>query len=341
MQFKKGEFICFEVLGPKTSEVICKALQPNNENPSGIINTLISLPAPSILEPGIMITYNAFDPRTTNDSVLELTEAPKEFFNGSELFRMKQYEFKSDEQLNRERAKVLFPMSELPSGSIPVVLIQCPSFESHGFSAGFLILLPMGTGAVVFRQFTSLGARPYGVDGARAINLECGNFFFPYDCPESPEGLAFISSELLELEAADNRRPPGKRVTPSIYPLPQMFRLSINPGEFNFIRVSIKMTKRGTPSRFATFFEPTQEDFANAGFVTEIKGERLQIGMVLEGNSSLLAGEGRGIGFIETDAFLRIPEYGRSGGKLVLLKEKTSQFFHPALVSVHYSMCSF
>ena len=108
------------------------------------------------------------------------------------------------------------------------------------------------------------------------------------------------------------------------------------------------MAKRGTPSRFSTIYIPDKDDYQHYGQICEIKGSRRPIGLVLNGNNSLLAGDGKGLGLVRTQALLTFlvdaeTEAGFSvkqrpkDSRLVLIREQGSQFLHMAWIWPHPS----
>jgi hypothetical protein len=178
------------------------------------------------------------------------------------------------------------------------------------------------------------------------IDLEAGRFNFPYDRPDTNDGLEVMTAEMLEMARTNDARPPGKRSALDFCSLPPDFFIGCLDSDVAYVKVSILMVKRGNPFRFASLFMPMPEDYAVAGQVIEIKGERQPIGIVLNGNNSLLAGDGRGIGLLRAQAFISVlPAAEISSGFqlrsrpkdsfLVLCREQGSQFFHPAWVALH------
>lgn len=349
-----GELNVFEVCGPQSTKVIRQSLQPSTENDDYLQKIIYGLPHPSAILPGFSIAYIASDPRTYPDH-LEDKEGVKIDFNDekkdyceSTLFSNRDFECQSDEEFNRKRAKLLFPMAEGPSGSIPVILIQRYSTSKTGFGASWFVFVPFGCGNIVFKKFVKQGARVYGLEGARKIDLEAGRFNFPYDRPDTNAGLEVITKEMFELSNKNNSRPKGKQIELNFYPFPNQFCISVESGINSYIRVCIKMAKRGIPSRFSTIYIPDETDYQHVNKVFEIKGSRTSIGMVLNGNSSLLGGEGQGIGLVQVDSFISIlPQKEISSNFqfkqrpkqsfLALIKEQGSQFYHPAWIYPHPS----
>ncbi|KAH0795215.1 ribonucleases P/MRP protein subunit POP1 [Histomonas meleagridis] len=349
-----GKINIFEVCGPLSTKVIRQSLQPSGETPEAIQQILYGIPHPSAVPPGFSISYTASDPRTFPDHLEDKTVPLFDFQNipsnicESRLFSDRLFDCPDENEFNKERAKLLFPMAEGPSGSIPILLMQRYSTSPTGFGASWLVFSPFGCGSIIFKKFVKQGARVFGLEGSRKIDLEAGRFNFPNDRPDTNVGLQLMTKEMLEMTAANDSKPKGKRIALNFYQFPDQFRISCESGENSYLKVSIVMAKRGTPSRFSNIYLPDISDYQFVDKVAEIKGERKPIGMVLNGNSSLLAGEGRGIGIIETDAFLiLLPKIEAEANfqfnhrpkqsLLALVKEQGSQFYHLAWISPHSS----
>lgn len=372
-----GELNIYEVYGPNASEAICSVLQPNTEEtPKEVVQILNSLPGPSCVPPGISIGYTALDPRTIDDHNSLLSSSTNFDYSSlnipnlceSSLFKDRTFVFKSETDFNAERSKLLFPKAEAPSGSIPVVIMQqfAPnsSFPSSsiGFGSNWLVILPFGCGNVVFRKFAHHGVRMFGLECSHLIDLEAGKFNFPCDRPETPEGFKIFTNEINELNEINQKRPPGKRKGLNFYTFPDNFFISYSPENFDcesaYVRVGLLMVKRGTPSRFSTVYIPETEDYElfsaptenknENPLIREIKGERRPIGIVMNGNSSLLAGDGRGIAIVRSQAIIHfLPEREKEmnfnfqkrpkQSWLAVVREQGSQFLHLAWIWIHPS----
>lgn len=372
----QGELNIFEIYGPNATNAIRTVLNPNTtETPPELLQIIATLPPPSCVPPGTSIAFTACDPRTINEHAETCNPSPSAFdFNSltmpnvceSRLFKDRSFELKSEQEFNAERAKLLFPKAEGPSGSIPVILMQqfvLPggfSSTSAGFGSSWLIILPFGCGDVVFRKFVHRGVRIFGLECSKLIDLESGQFNFPFDRPDTPDGFQIIQNECNDLNAQNNARPIGKRKNLNFYAFPDNFFIAFSESLYDlenaYLRVGLIMLKRGTPSRFSTIYIPEPEDYgivtasqANKDvLIQELKGERKPIGMVLNGNSSLLAGDGRGIGIIQALAMSHfLPEAEIENGfrfpqrpkdsKLAVVREQGSQFLHLAWVWIHPS----
>jgi hypothetical protein len=266
----------------------------------------------------------------------------------SPLFENRNCPIKSDEEFNRERSKLLFPKSAGPVGELPVLLMQRFSAHANGFAAGWLVVLPFGSGSVGFRQFVRHGVRPFGLDCSRVLDLEAERFTFPYDRPDTNDGYAVLTRELSELIEANDAHPPGKRTRFEFFDLPASFYIGLDDDDSAFARVKIVMVKRGTPARFGLICVPTEDDYRVCRELVEIKGQREGIGLILSGSNSLLAGEGKGLGLVRATWLVRLlPENERAcefgegrrphGAVLALVREQGSQFFHPVWLTVHAS----
>lgn len=375
-----GELNIYEIYGPNASESIRSVLQPNvNETPKEILQIMNSLPGPSCVPPGLSIGYIANDPRTIEDHIdIKPPSTTNSFdYNSlnipnlceSTLFTDRSFDFKSEADFNAERSKLLFPKAEGPSGAIPVIMMQqfsqpssFPS-SSTGFGSSWLLFIPFGCGDVVFRKFAHHGVRMFGLECSHLIDLEAGRFNFPYDRPETADGRQIFTNEIAELIKINEKRPPGKRKSLNFYTFPDDFYISYSPenrdNESAYVRVGLSMVKRGTPSRFSTVYLPEKEDYdlftiekdQNDGqnpLIQEIKGTRRPIGIVMNGNSSLLAGDGRGIAIVRAQAFSNfLPNLEKEmdfkyqkrpkQSRLAVVREQGSQFLHLAWIWLHPS----
>lgn len=349
-----GELNIFEVCGPLSTKVIRQSLQPSKENDEMLQKIIYGLPHPSAVLPGFSIAYLSSDPRTYPDHLddkegvqIDFNNIP-EYISDSPLFNNRNFEFQSEDEFNQKRAKLLFPMAEGPSGSIPIILMQRYSTSKTGFGASWLVFAPFGCGSIVFKKFVKQGSRVFGLENSRKFDLEAGRFNFPYDRPDTNSGLQIITKEMVDLFTKNNSKPKGKQIELNFYQFPNQFCISFDSGENSYIRIGIKIAKRGTPSRFSTIYIPDSCDYQYVNQVSEIKGTRTPIGMVLNGNSSILSGEGQGIGLVQTDSFISIlPQNEASnqfqykqrpkGSFLALIKEQGSQFYHPAWIFPHSS----
>ena len=352
-----GEMNIFELTGPRSTEVIRTSLFPSKETPEDKAATLFAMPGPGGVPPGFSFAYISNDPRTVEDDAkfegnaeaaidifaeqhLEFTESP--------LYENKNIEFPTDEEFNIARSKLLFPKAEGPSGSVPVLMLQRFAPNKFSFGASWIVVLPFGCGNVCFREIIHHGARAIGLEASQLIELEASRFCFPFDRPDTKSGLEEYKSDIEKLTADNNARPPAKRVKLNIFQFPENFVVEAKDSPDTFCRINIEAVKRGTPSRFAEICAPLLDDYGKAESIEEIKGERKVIGVVTGGRNSLLAGEGKGLGYISAHEFLSLlPEeeartkfsipYAPEGARLVLFREISSQFYHPAWATLHQS----
>jgi hypothetical protein len=348
-----GELVLFEILGPNSTAAIRDVLRPIRETDELQMNLIASLPCPAALPPGFALSYICSDPRSVegdyeiSGTITDFMHIPFEYCN-CQLFENRNCSLQSDAEFNRERSKLLFPKSAGPVGQLPVLLIQRFSAHPNGFAAGWLVILPFGSGSVAFRQFVRRGVRPFGLDCSRVLDLEAERFSFPYDRPDTNDGYAVLTRELSDVITANEAHPPGKRTHFEFFDLPASFYIGLEDDESAFARVRIVMVKRGTPTRLGLICAPTEEDYRVCRGLVEIRGEREAIGVILSGSNSLLAGEGKGLGLVRASWMLRLlPASERAcgfaegrrphGAVVALVREQGSQFFHPVWLIVHAS----
>ena len=357
VQIFDGEMNIFQLYGPRSTEVIRQSLFPSSETPEDVQATLFSMQGPGSVPPGFSFAYIASDPRTVEDDLAFegnqelahdiISESHPELSN-TPLFENKNIDFPTDEEFNRARSKLLFPKAEGPSGSIPVLMLQKFAPNPHAFGASWLLISPFGCGNVFFRKIIHHGARAIGLEAANHIELESSQFAFPFDRPDTEAGIMEYKSDIEDLEKKNNARPPSKRIRLNCFQFPENFIMKAADEENCFSRVNIICVKRGTPSRFADICAPLPEDYLKAGTIDEIKGERRVIGVVTGGKNSLLAGEGKGLGYISSHEFFSVlpAEEERVGfsfkeipedARLALIREIGSQFYHPVWITIHFS----
>jgi hypothetical protein len=350
-----SELNIFEIMGPNSTQTIRSVLQPVLETPDEVKDVLSSLPAPGCTYPGFSIAYTASDPRTIDCSDVLAVSRDIDLSNKPELcqsllFTTRNFPTASEEEFNTERAKLLFPKASGASGAIPIMLMHQFARNNSGFGSGWLLFCPFGFGKIVFGALVAKGVRVFGVECSLLIDLESERFGFPFDRPETNAGLGLLLREISDVSMRNEARPKGKRQELSFYEFPPQFYLSYEDNELAYSRVSILMAKRGTPSRLSTIFAPVKQDYAAFGKIMEIKGKRESIGMVLNGNNSLLCGEGKGLGLVRSQVLMKgLPELEREcefvvkrpkESRLVLIRERGSQFYHIAWVWVHASTFS-
>jgi hypothetical protein len=325
--------------------LIRNVLQPIETTRPEVAKVVAGLPMPAAAPPGFSIGYISVDPRSV------VADLPDGEFGAVEwdspLFTDRQrFSVQSDAEFNRERAKLLFPKSALPNGELPVVLMQ--RFALRGFGAGWLVVLPFSAGQVLFKQIVRRGARVLGLQCARLIDLEAERFGFPFDRPDTIEGLAALTADIIEKTAENKSTPPEKRRRFTFYELPANFFVGLDSGELAYARCRISMVRRGTPTRFGLICLPQDDDYAGWEDVTEITGKRKPVGMVLAGNNSLLVGQGKGIGLVRAhclhgtleDAEMAAGFTTKRRPKnawMMMYHEQDSQFIHRAWVSLHES----
>lgn len=354
----EGELNMFEVLGPLSTGAITSVLHPVPETPAELVSTICALPAPGACPPGLSIAWTAHDPRSVSDDMViaKPSAAPLNIFATplpealcqSCLFTNRTVEFKSEAEFNEERSKLLFPKAEGPSGAIPIVMMQFPGINARSYGSGWLLLTPFGTGKAVFRKLVHKGVRVFGLECSKKIDLEAERFNFPYDRIDTHDGRMVISEEMQTLIAENEAKPKGKRRDIHFYEFPESFSISTEDAETSYLKVGVVMASRGTPSRFSTIYMPEPEDYQKLGQIVEIKGDRCAIGMIMNGNNSLLAGEGKAIGVVSTRALLGalcareeqcgFAEQNRpKDARLALVREQGSQFLHLAWIYPHAS----
>lgn len=334
-----GELNVFELFGPRASKAIRNVFVPNTSDQDRL-NCIYSIGGPSEVRPGFSFAYNAFDPREKPtrdihvDTVLYPDYSPVE----SLLFVNRNLNIKSDSEVNKERAALLFPSANPPKGDIPILLIQRFSSGQKGFGFSWVLVLPFGIGSVAFRSFIENGVRPIGLEFLLKIRSEALKFNFPFDRPDSKYALQYIKDEINVLIEENNKKPPKMKIINYESEFPKLEN-PLDISKTGYIPIKIQMVRRGTPSRFSGIYIIKDEELENVLNICEIKGNHEYTGFVLSGRNSLLSGTGLGVGYIKSEVYTTLQksqskvENQPEKSVVFLVRSIGSQFYHPAFIS--------
>ncbi|KAF5360528.1 hypothetical protein D9756_004746 [Leucocoprinus leucothites] len=233
----RGQVNAFEIMGPKSNQVLRGALTSvNKENRidfKKFWSSLSGVQTPGSIPRGTVIGFTAIDPRLNfppNNAHIEYKEETPQIFPSAELARSDIWEqdirktlskprYKKKD-LDERRAKNLVPGTALAptrqDDRIPLLLIrrtlETPGAESQSIH-GYTLLLPAGWSMAFWSSLTYTGTRIGGQRERQTQAYEAGTAYFPRDYPFSPAYEAWAEKTASEEEAAWLRKPPAKRVS--------------------------------------------------------------------------------------------------------------------------------
>ncbi|PPQ68334.1 hypothetical protein CVT24_004815 [Panaeolus cyanescens] len=231
----KGRQNVYEIMGPKSSQIIKGALSPVTSDKRSTFlelwRSLKSLRSPGSLPRGMVIGCTVDDPRlkfppknarpdknAQGGIVLPSPSlAESDIWDDSIRTGLKKPKFKQAD-LDARRAKNEIPGTRLQTlrqdDRVPILLIQ-HSWETHEDDAkalhGWMLIVPEGWSMPFFNSLVFTGSRVAGQDERQTQAYEAGIPYFPrdYPCTNSYEGYAE------ERESKDkslwDRKPPAKR----------------------------------------------------------------------------------------------------------------------------------
>ncbi|KAG6906953.1 hypothetical protein DXG01_011213 [Tephrocybe rancida] len=244
----RGQINIFEIMGPKSNQVLRGALSPvpqdKREDFKKFWTRFTNVQTSGELSRGTIVGFKAVDPRLKQvmDSPLlsfppknAKAQAPEtEYISPTTVFPSGQLA-QSDiwdealraklstprykkKDLDDRRSKLLIPgtplKAERQDDRIPVLLIQ-RSLESPGSKAqgihGWTVIIPAGWSMAFFSSLTFTGTRVGGQRERQTQAFEAGESYFPRDLPTSVGHDEYASARAKEEKARWDRKPPAKR----------------------------------------------------------------------------------------------------------------------------------
>ncbi|KAJ7095926.1 NUC188 domain-containing protein [Mycena belliarum] len=231
-----GQLNAFEIMGPKSNQVLKGALSPLSHDPredfSKFWTSMTDLQTSGSIPRGMIIGFTVLDPRlkfpprnakpsATSASPIIIpsaTLAQSDLWEESSRDSLRKPRYKKKD-LDERRSKNLVPGTTLSplrqDDRVPVLLIQ-RSVERGGPSNdlalhGWTLLIPAGWSMPFFSSLTFTGTRVGGQRERQTQAFEAGTGYFPRDYPLCATYDAYASAREAEERARWERTPPAKR----------------------------------------------------------------------------------------------------------------------------------
>ncbi|KJA21170.1 hypothetical protein HYPSUDRAFT_67916 [Hypholoma sublateritium FD-334 SS-4] len=238
----QAQFNVFEIMGPKSSQVLRGSLSPVNsdirEDFSQFWSSLINLQSAGSIPRGMIIGFKVIDPRlnfppkiakprTDNSGRLHVPPitlpssqlAESEIWDADIRSGLAKPIFKKKD-LDERRSKNAVPGTSLHAtrqdDRVPVLLIQrsleninsTDSQPVHGWN----LIVPAGWGMPFFSSLTFTDTRVSGQFERQTQSYESGVAYFPRDYPSTKPYELYASERAIEEKTTWDRKPPAKRV---------------------------------------------------------------------------------------------------------------------------------
>ncbi|THH04517.1 hypothetical protein EW145_g5466 [Phellinidium pouzarii] len=247
----RNKFNIFELMGPKSSQVIHGALSPtkddNRDELKEFWSALGQLQTAGSAPRGIVAGFSVLDPRLqfppTNtkivlkdklkpDSSLHIGLWPTSKLANSTIWDeeirvgLSKPRFKKKD-LDSRKSKHLVPGSKLKplrqDDRVPVLLIQRSVEAQNGPSTstaartrplhGWTVIVPKGWGMPFFSSLTHTGTRVGGQREKETQHFEAGCLYFPHDYPCSRAYAEFVANRARQERETWEKKPPAKRAS--------------------------------------------------------------------------------------------------------------------------------
>ncbi|KIY71524.1 POP1-domain-containing protein [Cylindrobasidium torrendii FP15055 ss-10] len=233
----RGQLNIYDIMGPKSSQVLKGALQPaaigQSQEFKQFWSALKDLQSPGGAVPDMVIGFTVNDPRlkfppknskpADSDQASPMLPFPASLLAQSPLWdetkRMPPKFKKKD--LDERREKNLIPGTKLQTlrqdDRVPVLLIQrslrpsASSAERSDGLHGWTLIIPSGWSMPFWDSLTYTGTRVGGQRECQVQSFEAGVPFFPKDFPTTELYDSEMKLQAQEEEETWNRKPPAKR----------------------------------------------------------------------------------------------------------------------------------
>ncbi|KAJ7288398.1 POP1-domain-containing protein [Mycena rebaudengoi] len=231
-----GQVNAFEIMGPKSNQVLKGALSPVSQDSRDDFNqfwaSMTDLQTSGSVPRGMIIGFPVLDPRlkfppknakprpVTASAIIRPsgTLAQSDLWEESTRDSLRKPRFKKKD-IDERRSKNLVPGTQLSplrqDARVPVMLIQ-RSVERGASSSdqslhGWTLLLPAGWSMPFFSSLTFTGTRVAGQRERQTQAFEAGTGYFPRDYPTCPTYAAHATLRAAEERSRWERTPPAKR----------------------------------------------------------------------------------------------------------------------------------
>ncbi|KAF7346225.1 Ribonucleases P/MRP protein subunit POP1 [Mycena sanguinolenta] len=231
-----GQINAFEIMGPKSNQVLKGAISPASHDSREDFNkfwaSMMDLQTSGSIPRGMVIGFKALDPRlkfppknakprpTSTSPIIipSASLAQSDLWDESTRDGLRKPRYKKKD-LDERRSKNLIPGTHLSplrqDDRVPVLLIQ-RSVERSTSSKdlaihGWTLLLPAGWSMPFFSSLTFTGTRVAGQRERQTQAFEAGTGYFPRDYPFCASYEAYAAERAEEEQARWARTPPAKR----------------------------------------------------------------------------------------------------------------------------------
>ncbi|KLO07616.1 POP1-domain-containing protein [Schizopora paradoxa] len=236
----RDRFNIYEIIGPKSSQVIMGALSPIKDelkdNFKKTWQALGQLRSPGSVPRGTIIGFTVYDPRLnfppknitiSNDSQHDPSAiwpsaslASCDIWDEVKRNKLQKPHFKKKD-IDERKSKNLVPGSSLnpmrQDDRVPVMLIQktiaSPKDDDDTLRSlhGWTVIIPKGWGMPFFSSLIHTGTRVGGQREKATQHFEAGSLYFPRDYPGSTTYDDFVTQRGKEEKERWERKPPAKR----------------------------------------------------------------------------------------------------------------------------------
>ncbi|KXN88226.1 Ribonucleases P/MRP protein subunit POP1 [Leucoagaricus sp. SymC.cos] len=233
----RGQVNAFEIMGPKSSQVLKGALTAASSGDeradfTKFWSSLSAVQTPGSIPRNTVIGFTAIDPRLnfpSKNAPIKYKEETPQIFPSTELARSDLWEqdvrktlskprFKKKD-LDERRSKSLVPGTALTptrqDNRIPLLLIRrtidTPGAESQAIH-GYTLFLPAGWSMPFWSSLTYTGTRVGGQRERQTQAFEAGTAYFPRDFPFSSAHEEWAAERENSERDTWLRKPPAKRV---------------------------------------------------------------------------------------------------------------------------------
>ncbi|KAF9497689.1 POP1-domain-containing protein [Pleurotus eryngii] len=227
----------FEIMGPKSNQVIKGALSPaaagQKDDFTSFWSSLGDIQSTGSLAPGMIIGFKVHDPRlkfppkNVKPSPVDIPHqsSPMKVFPSAALARceiweetirssLKQPRYKKKD-IDDRKAQNLIPGQPLApqrqDDRIPVLLVQRSLGSVQSGTHGWMLIIPAGWSMAFFSSLTFTGSRVGSQRERQTQAFEAGVPYFPRDYPSIPAYGEQISKTADEEEARWKRTPAAKK----------------------------------------------------------------------------------------------------------------------------------
>lgn len=227
----RGRVNVFDIVGPRSSQVLHGALHPVslNGDVQEVWPSLKNLSTPGSIAPGIIIGLSVRDPRLSfppknaqPTGPASVKVKPTGSLAQSDLWDIAASETQQGpkykkQELDERRSKNLVPGTRLTPARnddrVPILLIQksLPGVSKGQTMYGWTLIVPSGWGMAFLPSLVFTGTRIGGQTQKQHQAFETGSLHFPHQYPCTAEYDEFNRARVKEEKAAWERKPPSKR----------------------------------------------------------------------------------------------------------------------------------